>query len=83
MYRLKFSPAIGRWVVQVMVYGMFWSDVRSDAKPTSFEDFDKAKDYVRKVGLDMAYRNHAERPTADLWNGHPQHIPAVIRATRI
>lgn len=56
MYRIHFQVRTGKWVIQFLVWGLFWVTVKDDAGQVRFEDFDAAVDYTTVRGLDQMYR---------------------------
>lgn len=87
MYRLKFDPKLGAWLIQIQSYGFLWTSLRNGAAPETFPNYDAAADKVVALGLDRAYRNAADTPSANIWSGHHQvptwqasfPEPAVVR----
>ena len=87
MYRLKFDPKLGAWLIQIQSYGFLWTSLRKGAAPETFPNYDAAADKVVALGLDRAYRNAADTPSVDIWRGqHPGPTwqasfpePAVVR----
>jgi hypothetical protein len=72
MYRIHFDHNIGRFVIQVLVYGFFWRDVAKsrDDEPISeratFSRLEEAKNYVKLIGLDKLY----DDKSADRYRQH-------------
>ena len=63
MYRIHFDHRIGRFVIQVLIYKLFWCDVArsSDIDPLSkratFLTLTEAREYVKSIGLDQLYHD--------------------------
>lgn len=63
MYRIHFDHRIGRFTIQVLVYGLFWRDVAraGDDEPISeratFSKLAEARNYVKSIGLDELYQD--------------------------
>lgn len=60
MYRIHFAPRLGRFVVQVLAFGIFWRTVVNGDTIQSFESFTEATNYVTSIGLDKLYKNYSE-----------------------
>lgn len=71
MFRISFDPAIGRFVIQVLRFGLFWVTISNAAyekpgiaKPAgfklSFDTYSDAKDHVTSIGLDQLYCDRSE-----------------------
>jgi hypothetical protein len=72
-YRIHFEPDGAHWVIQVREYlwGLVPRDWRTvvqqqmgdpDMYPVTFDSFEKADTYAKKIGLDRAYRQMGTRP---------------------
>lgn len=63
MYRIHFDHRIGRFVIQVLVFGLFWRDIAksSDTEPVSdrlsFAKLVEAENYIQSIGLARLYKN--------------------------
>jgi hypothetical protein len=63
MFRIHFDPKLGRFIVQVHRFGIFWSSVMAlndDSSGTNqlmFKTLDEASAYVKSIGLDKLYRD--------------------------
>lgn len=61
MYRIHFDHKIGRFTIQVLIFGLFWRDIAlsDDIEPISdratFKTIDEAIQYVKSIGLDRLY----------------------------
>lgn len=70
MFRISFDPAIGRFVIQVLRFGLFWVNVQKSETSTSepilnvsacnFHTYDDARKYVTSIGLDQLYKDRSE-----------------------
>lgn len=61
MYRIFFTPAVGKFVIQVIHLGMLWVSVKSqDEEVMYFDTFDEATKHVSRIGLDQLYQNRSE-----------------------
>lgn len=59
MWRIHFEPKIGKFVIQVLRYGMFWVSVRGGEEVLSFVTHDDALSHVVHIGLDRLYRDRS------------------------
>lgn len=61
MYRIHFDHKIGRFTIQVLIFGLFWRDIAlsDDIKPiadrATFKTIDEAIQYVTSIGLNRLY----------------------------
>ena len=68
MFRISFDPAIGRFVIQVLRFGLFWVNVRRQiAGPGTpveekfeFQTYEDARKHVTSIGLDQLYQDRSE-----------------------
>jgi len=70
MFRISFDPAIGRFVIQVLRFGLFWVNVSVTAYEKgvekaagfklSFETYEAARKHVTSIGLDQLYQDRSE-----------------------
>lgn len=70
MFRISFDPAIGRFVIQVLRFGLFWVNVQESKPSTSepllnvvacnFQTYDEARKHVTSIGLDQLYQDRSE-----------------------
>ena len=75
MFRIIFSTSEAHWVVQLQVYGMFWSTV----KDKEFANYEDALLYVQSTGIDRVYRDYRSSMTHNLMQGgQPQQY--ILRA---
>lgn len=76
MFRISFDPAIGRFVIQVLRFGLFWVRIKNifidvyagphDKSATcSFETYEAARKYVTSIGLDQLYQDRSENVRRD------------------
>lgn len=74
MFRIRFEPKGGFWVVEICTMWLVWTRVRDIAGPDAslrFDDFSAAVEYVIAKGIDKVYRNRtAFHPVT----GHPDEI---------
>jgi hypothetical protein len=65
MYRIHFDPNVGRFVIQVLVWGFIWESVRSlneqgkKTSPLTFETYDDTVAHVQKMGLHTLYQDRS------------------------
>jgi hypothetical protein len=69
MFRIIFDPRGGKFKVQLLKWGCIWVTVQEhcvdDASPhecyidRTFGNYDLARQWVRTIGLDRAYREQA------------------------
>lgn len=63
MYRIHFDPRIGRFIIQVLVFGLFWSSVKKLAESNdkteslTFHTFEGAVNHIQSIGLDKLYKD--------------------------
>lgn len=57
MYRIHFDPALGKFVVQVLSWGIFWVTVRNGSDFATFATFENAERYITDIGLNKLYEN--------------------------
>jgi hypothetical protein len=71
MYRIHFDQKIGRFIIQVLVYGFSWKTVlvakelkgeapypiKFDFEKHSFRTFEEAGKHISEIGLDKLYQN--------------------------
>ena len=68
MYRIHFDARIGRFIIQVLVYGLFWKTVfhvssqeekiaKFQFEKHSFEKLTEASEHCTIIGLDKLYTN--------------------------
>lgn len=61
MYRIHFNPKIGRFIIQVLIFGCIWAPVKKLAESNdkveqlTFQKFDDAVSHVKSIGLDKLY----------------------------
>ncbi len=73
MYRIHFSPQVGKFVVQVLWIGSVWRTVRQHeasgpSTELTFRTYSEAKTHVSEIGLDQLYSNKS----ADKYRAHMQ-----------
>lgn len=70
MFRISFDPQRGKFVIQILRYGLLWATVRHDEAECYFDTYIKACDHVKAIGLDLLYQDRSEnqRPR------YPTHI---------
>lgn len=70
MFRISFDPTIGRFVIQVLRFGLFWVNVQ-ESKPSTtepllnvftcnFQTYEDARKHVTSIGLDQLYQDRSE-----------------------
>ncbi len=60
MYRIHFDHKIGRFTIQVLIFGLFWRDVaesgdEQNSNRITFKTIDEAIQHVKSIGLDRLY----------------------------
>lgn len=85
MFRISFDPALGRFVVQVLRFGLFWVNVSVTAYEKgvekaagfklSFETYDDARKHVTSIGLDQLYQDRSENMRREYLAG--RHIQSI------
>jgi len=70
MYRISFDPKTGRFIIQILRFGLFWVNVQReipgpDGPVTindtfSFQTYDAARKHVEATGLDQLYQDRSE-----------------------
>ena len=65
MYRIVFDPKISRFVVQIMVWHLFWRDCHRETTDSreriTFGTYSDAAKWVASTGLKEAYAEQAQR----------------------
>ena len=59
MYRIVFDTTHRKFVVQLMILGMFWRTCCDNNKPRYFPTYGDAVKWTRDIGLDQAYHRQA------------------------
>ena len=59
MYRLVFNPKSAAWNIQIQVFYVFWSTIKTS---TELGTHDQAISYIKSIGLDKVYRNYRDAP---------------------
>ena len=59
MYRIIFDTTHSKFVVQLMILGMFWRTSCESGKVKYFETYGDAVKWSRDIGLDLAYHRQA------------------------
>ena len=92
-YRIHFEPKGAYWCVQMQVYWFFWRTVEHEVlvktnsgsplvmEPVKFDTYEGAAEYVRGIGLNMAYREAVSMfSTVPAGQGYqPEPYPAIMR----
>jgi len=85
MYRIHFDPKIGRFVIQVLVWGIFWKTIqiaRESEDPAklpsftfeehSFRTYSETIAYVQEIGLNTLYKDCSK-------NKYREHMQQDVR----
>ena len=70
IYKIEFDPKLGSWLVKIQKFVIFWVPACEDGDPLRFANYGKACAWVKAVGLDAVYRNHADAPQAGFEYGY-------------
>ena len=78
MFQIKFDTKKAVWVIQISsLFGIVWSKVSN----AEFLTLEEAEDYVQRVGLSRAYRQHLT--VEPEWAApHQMTYPQVLRSQR-
>lgn len=70
MYRISFDPKTGRFIIQILRFGLFWVRVMEFVLDTDgshdhfacayFQTYDAARKHVEAIGLDQLYQDRSE-----------------------
>ena len=88
MYRIHFDPKIGRFVIQVLVWGIFWKSLKKltekmdSVEVHSFQKLNEAMAHVSEIGLDKLYQNKSVNCYRDHMKQVPQQLPLHDAYTR-
>lgn len=68
MYRIHFDPTVSKFVVQFLVWGLFWKtcqglDNELDLRPLYFETYADAAKWVSDKGIPEVYEVQAAKKT--------------------
>ena len=73
MYRIHFDPAVSKFVVQMLIWGLFWETCRQRpeggepvALPRQFDTYADACKWVSDIGLADAYE--VQQPKRTLYS---------------
>jgi hypothetical protein len=78
MFRIGFDSKTGMFVVQVLIFGLFWRTVqarvtdaevgRPDTVERCFKTYAEARKWVEAIGLSDALREHGKLSTTKTFN---------------
>lgn len=76
MFRIHFDPKLGRFLIQVNKYHIFWKSImilnqdNSGTEVMMFKTFDEASEYVKSIGLDKLYHDRSENKFREYMGQH-------------
>ena len=62
MYRTIFSPKHGMWLVQILMFGFWWSTIRPPGNKASmlvFTNLNAAEAFIEETGINRQYKRHS------------------------